>query len=144
MVLFALWFGATTASLVCLLVGRRASGEVVATKHSHCECGRELHLYEVVPVVPWLACRGRARCCGARIPGRWPLLELGLAITWAVATGLGLVFGLGLIVVSTLVVALLEDRAVTRLGQRRTRSGTPGSKLTAEAHGADGPSGDGN
>ncbi len=40
-------------------------------------CGRRLRLAELVPVVSWLAQRGRCRGCRAAIAGDYPLTELG-------------------------------------------------------------------
>jgi prepilin signal peptidase PulO-like enzyme (type II secretory pathway) len=39
-------------------------------------CGHELAWYENVPVVSWLALRGRCRGCGARIGAVYPAVEL--------------------------------------------------------------------
>ena len=39
-------------------------------------CGHEIAWYDNVPVVSWLALRGRCRSCAARIPARYPAVEL--------------------------------------------------------------------
>ncbi|MEP7208627.1 MAG: A24 family peptidase [Casimicrobiaceae bacterium] len=39
-------------------------------------CGRPIRALENVPVVSWLALRGKCAGCGARIPARYPLVEL--------------------------------------------------------------------
>ena len=39
------------------------------------DCGHEIAWYDNVPVLSWLALRGRCRSCGARIPARYPLVE---------------------------------------------------------------------
>ncbi|MCC6670153.1 MAG: prepilin peptidase [Planctomycetes bacterium] len=49
-------------------------------------CGKPIPAWLNVPVFAWLLLRGRAACCGARIPFRYPLVE---ALT---ATMYGLVF----------------------------------------------------
>jgi len=44
---------------------------------SHCRgCGHAIRWYENVPVVSWLALRGRCSSCGAAIAWRYPLVEL--------------------------------------------------------------------
>lgn len=39
-------------------------------------CGHEIAWYDNVPLVSWLVLRGRCRSCGARIPARYPAVEL--------------------------------------------------------------------
>jgi len=44
---------------------------------SHCrQCGHAIRWYENVPVVSWLALRGRCSSCGTAIAVRYPLVEL--------------------------------------------------------------------
>lgn len=59
---------------------------------SHCTaCGRRLSWFENVPVVAWLALRGRCRTCEAAISPMYPIVELATA---AVFAGGVLVYGL--------------------------------------------------
>jgi prepilin signal peptidase PulO-like enzyme (type II secretory pathway) len=54
-----------------------------ATGRSHCpKCGRTLTALELVPVLSWLALRGRCYGCREKISWRYPLVELvtGLAV----------------------------------------------------------------
>lgn len=106
------FLGALTASLVCLLAGRHAAADRLNTAHSRCACGRELHLYEVVPLLGFALARGRARCCGAAIPLRFMLFELLGGLGLATLPWLGLPLGAVLAVASWLAVAYLEQRAV--------------------------------
>ena len=39
-------------------------------------CGHEIAWYDNVPVASWLLLRGRCRACAARIPARYPAVEL--------------------------------------------------------------------
>lgn len=39
-------------------------------------CGTVLGARDLVPLLSWMAARGRARCCGARISRRYPAAEL--------------------------------------------------------------------
>ena len=39
-------------------------------------CGHEIAWYDNVPVLSWLILRGRCRSCSARIPARYPAVEL--------------------------------------------------------------------
>ena len=49
------------------------------------QCGAGIAIYDNVPVVSWLFLRGRCRNCDARIPVRYPLIEAGLAASFAAA-----------------------------------------------------------
>lgn len=45
--------------------------------HSHCpHCGHEIKPWENIPLLGWLALRGRCSACKARIGARYPLVEL--------------------------------------------------------------------
>jgi leader peptidase (prepilin peptidase) / N-methyltransferase len=39
-------------------------------------CGAKIKPYDNIPVLSWLILRGKARCCGARISPRYPVVEL--------------------------------------------------------------------
>jgi leader peptidase (prepilin peptidase)/N-methyltransferase len=49
---------------------------VVSPPSSCASCGARIAPYDNVPVLSWLVLRGRARCCGARISARYPVVEL--------------------------------------------------------------------
>ncbi|MDH4181072.1 MAG: A24 family peptidase, partial [Betaproteobacteria bacterium] len=48
-------------------------------------CGHRIGALENVPVLSWLALRGRCRGCGARIPARYPIVELTAGVLAAAA-----------------------------------------------------------
>jgi len=53
----------------------------LATPRSFCPaCKAPVRAIHNVPVVSWLALRGRCANCGARIPARYPLVELATAV----------------------------------------------------------------
>ncbi len=64
------------------LVGTRVpKGESVAAPPSHCDaCGARLRWLDLVPVLSWLALRGRCRWCKEGIPLAYPLVELMTAV----------------------------------------------------------------
>lgn len=52
---------------------------------SHCpRCGALIRWFDNVPVLAWLWLRGKARCCGASISLRYPLVELLTAVLFYV------------------------------------------------------------
>jgi leader peptidase (prepilin peptidase)/N-methyltransferase len=87
-------FGTVLAALLGLAFGsflnvclsRWPEGESVVQPRSHCRnCGRTLAWWENIPVVSWIALRGRCRTCRAKISWRYPLVELAVGILWALA-----------------------------------------------------------
>lgn len=58
------------------------------TPRSACPgCARPIRAWENIPLVSWLALRGRCKGCGNRISARYPLVEVlaGLGAAWAAA-----------------------------------------------------------
>lgn len=106
--------GLVAGSFVSVVAYRVPRGESIVGPRSRCPtCGTQIAAYDNVPVVSWLLLRGRARCCGARISARYPLVELGLGVLYA-ATVLVLwddpaEVALGLVFVSALAAITLTD-----------------------------------
>lgn len=77
-----LWFfylGAIVASFLNVVAWRWPRGESVLAPGSHCPaCRTPLRWFDNLPIVGWLALRGRCRCCGAAIPVRYVLVEAAL------------------------------------------------------------------
>lgn len=68
--------GACLGSFVNCLAWRQANGESVLAGRSHCtSCGHVLGVLDLVPVVSWLALRGRCRHCGRRVSPRYVVVE---------------------------------------------------------------------
>jgi leader peptidase (prepilin peptidase)/N-methyltransferase len=100
--LFAL--GAIFGSFVTVVAHRVPRGESFIAGRSRCPaCGAQLRARDNVPLVSWLALKGRCRECDAPIPARYPLAEATLGGLWAVtylvlggddlaALALGLIF----------------------------------------------------
>jgi len=67
---------------VCIL--RIPRGVSIVTPPSRCgSCHRELRWYHNVPVLSWLALRGRCGFCGAAVSARYPAIELLTATVFA-------------------------------------------------------------
>lgn len=75
--LAALLLGAAWGSFFNVAIHRWPRGESVVYPPSHCPaCGARIPARHNIPLVSWLRLRGRAACCGTRIPGRYALVEL--------------------------------------------------------------------
>ncbi|TJZ73117.1 prepilin peptidase [Chitiniphilus eburneus] len=81
------------------------------------QCGRPISALENIPVLSYLALRGRCRGCGARISIRYPAVELICAVlTAAVGWHLGLTLpGLGAVALTWALIALFFIDADTYL-----------------------------
>jgi leader peptidase (prepilin peptidase)/N-methyltransferase len=75
--LVALPFGLAIGSFMTVVVSRVPEGESVVRPGSRCpRCGAEIRARDNVPIVSWIALRGRCRSCGEPIAARYPVLEL--------------------------------------------------------------------
>lgn len=73
--------GAAIGSFLNVVIDRAPARASLLHPGSHCpHCGRALAPLDMVPVVSYLALRGRCRTCGARIPVRVLLVELGVGL----------------------------------------------------------------
>ncbi|MCZ7526108.1 MAG: prepilin peptidase [Acidimicrobiia bacterium] len=73
--------GLAVGSFLNVVVWRVPRKESVVRPRSRCpECEEPIRPADNVPVVSWVLLRGRCRTCGARIPVRYPLVEVGCAV----------------------------------------------------------------
>ncbi len=69
--------GGCFASLLNVICWRSLNGENYVWGKSHCEqCGKNLSILEMIPVVSWIMQNGRCRNCKSRISVLYPLSEL--------------------------------------------------------------------
>jgi leader peptidase (prepilin peptidase)/N-methyltransferase len=69
--------GLVCGSFADCAAARIAAGQSFLRGRSHCDrCGHVLGPRDLVPVVSWLALKGKCRYCGAKISVRCPLTEL--------------------------------------------------------------------
>jgi leader peptidase (prepilin peptidase)/N-methyltransferase len=67
--------------VIGVVVDRLPRQESIVSPPSHCvACSAPVRAYDNIPVVSYVVLRGRCRACGARIPPRDALLELGIGI----------------------------------------------------------------
>lgn len=80
--------GLAFGSFATVVASRWPAGGSLVSPRSHCtSCARTLSPLEMVPVLSWVALRGRCRTCGARVSWRYPAIELasGLLAAGAIA-----------------------------------------------------------
>lgn len=84
--------GGTLASYFGVVADRGWAGSVAG--RSRCDgCGRTLRWFELVPVLSFLALRGRCRTCGARL-GAVHLLRETVGVALGAAAGAAIGFAL--------------------------------------------------
>jgi len=72
----AVLLGLVWGSFATVAIGRIPQGLSVVAPGSRCDgCGAPIPWWKNVPLLAWAALRGRASCCGARIPARVPIVE---------------------------------------------------------------------
>lgn len=77
-------FGAVVGSFLNVVVYRLPRGESLVRPRSRCPaCEEPIAAYDNLPILSWVALRGRCRRCGARISPRYPLVELLTAASFA-------------------------------------------------------------
>jgi leader peptidase (prepilin peptidase)/N-methyltransferase len=81
--LLAAMIGLCVGSFLNVCIYRLPRGESLAWPASRCtQCGKPLRWYHNIPLVSWLALRGRCAYCRARISPRYPVVEAITALTW--------------------------------------------------------------
>jgi leader peptidase (prepilin peptidase)/N-methyltransferase len=106
--------GMITGSFVGVVAHRVPRGRSIVGPRSECpSCGTQIAAYDNVPVISWLVLGGHCRNCEARIPARYPLIELAVGAAFA-ATAIVLrddpaQLALGLVFVAVLAAITLTD-----------------------------------
>lgn len=74
--IFAVVFGLLWGSFLNVVIYRVPREMSVVSPPSHCPaCKKPIRAWQNVPLFGWLFMRGRARCCGVKIPARYPMVE---------------------------------------------------------------------
>jgi leader peptidase (prepilin peptidase)/N-methyltransferase len=149
--------GLVAGSFLNVVIHRLPRGESIVRPASRCpSCGRPVAPWDNVPVLSYLWLRGRCRACGARIPVRYPAVELltGALFAALVArygpaplTGVYCLFAAGLVAAAAIDLdhRIIPDRisvgglcaALVLVPAARAVSGAPlGEALAASAVGA--------
>ena len=73
---FSFWTGACIASFLNVVIWRMPRGESIVSPPSHCpKCGAAIRWWQNVPILSWLALRGKCANCKAPISPRYILVE---------------------------------------------------------------------
>ncbi|MGD0314092.1 MAG: prepilin peptidase [Acidimicrobiales bacterium] len=107
--------GLFVGSFLNVVVYRTPLGLSVASPRSFCPtCERQLAWWENVPVISWVALRGRCHTCHEPISVRYPLVELTTGVTFALVIwawhGWWISAGYCILAATVIAVALIEYR----------------------------------
>jgi leader peptidase (prepilin peptidase)/N-methyltransferase len=84
--IYAFIVGACAGSFLNVCVHRWPRERSVLRPRSRCpQCGNQLAWFENIPVLSWVALRGRCRCCDEPISPEYPIVELVVASGWLLA-----------------------------------------------------------
>ncbi len=87
-IFLALVLGLLVGSFLNVCIHRWPRDESVVAPRSRCpHCGKQIALYDIIPVISYVLLRGRCRACEAPISIRYPVVELlnGLLFAYLVA-----------------------------------------------------------
>lgn len=81
---FAGILGLAIGSFLNVVIYRVPAGRSIVSPASACPtCGSSIRAYDNVPVLSWLVLRGKCRDCAAPISARYPLVEFGTGVFFA-------------------------------------------------------------
>jgi leader peptidase (prepilin peptidase)/N-methyltransferase len=84
--IYAFILGACAGSFLNVCVHRWPRERSVIKPRSRCpSCGNQLAWFENIPILSWVALRGRCRCCDEPISPEYPVIELIVAVGWLFA-----------------------------------------------------------
>jgi leader peptidase (prepilin peptidase) / N-methyltransferase len=106
-------FGAVIGSFLNVVIHRLPREESIVLPSSRCpSCGGAIAFYDNLPIVSYLALRGRCRSCKTHISARYPAVEALVALLWMAVfwrDGLSLVLPFDLIFVTAIVALIFID-----------------------------------
>lgn len=83
---YAFLLGACAGSFLNVCVHRWPRERSVMRPRSRCpSCGNQLSWFENIPILSWLALRGKCRCCDEPISPEYPIIEAIVAVGWLLA-----------------------------------------------------------
>src|SRR6476646_9659131 len=84
--IYSFVIGAVFGSFLNVCISRWPEGLSVVSPRSRCpKCGRQITALENIPLVSWIALRGKCHGCGNPISFQYPLVELVTGLIWLAA-----------------------------------------------------------
>lgn len=106
-------FGSIMGSFYHVVATRVSKGESIINPPSHCEkCGHKLNWYENIPIISYLIQGGKSRCCHAKLPISYLIMELCTGVLFSVCYHVydfSLDLIVALIFVSSMVTIIISD-----------------------------------
>src|SRR5262245_12788793 len=115
-VVIAALFGLAFGSFANATIHRLATGRSLLGRSCCDACGRALRFVELVPVLSYLALRGRCATCGVPIGARTLLVEAGCGIAFAAAFGAVSALSAVLICLACVTAAIVGGVTLRRVG----------------------------
>jgi len=106
-------FGACIGSFINVVVARLPKGDFLSKARSYCPgCGQTIRWFDLLPVVSFIALKGRCRTCKSRISPRYPIVEaagmlLAVGCFWLYGVELRAVIAYGVIML-LLAISLID------------------------------------
>lgn len=104
--------GLIVGSFLNVVVLRHNTGRTLTGRSACFSCGTSLTVWQLIPVVSWVAQRGRCAFCGSRISIQYPLVELAAGVLFTAVAGAGLpilAHGTALLIASVLIAIVAYD-----------------------------------
>ncbi|HUE88985.1 MAG TPA: prepilin peptidase [Vicinamibacterales bacterium] len=105
--------GVCVGSFLNVCIYRLPRGQSLASPPSRCPgCERPLRWYHNIPIVSWIALRGRCAYCHAPISMQYPIIELVTALVWVLIvwmTPVGWLLASRLVLATALIVLFMID-----------------------------------
>lgn len=78
--------GSAIGSFLNVCIARLPKDESIVRPRSKCpKCGTQIKSYDNIPIVSWILLGGKCRTCGERISVGYPLVELSVAVIFALS-----------------------------------------------------------
>jgi leader peptidase (prepilin peptidase) / N-methyltransferase len=111
--IFSFLFGAAIGSFLNVVIHRVPNEESIIFPNSACpKCGTAINAYDNIPILSWLALRGKCRNCKAPISPRYPAVEMLTALIYVLVywqIGFSAFLPVVLVFVSTMVALIFID-----------------------------------
>ena len=106
-------YGIIIGSFLNVCIYRIPKKESIVKVRSHCvDCGYQLKWYDLVPLISYIALRGRCRKCGAKLSVQYPIIEAANGLLYCLvfwSLGFTIYSGLVCLLVSALLVLSVID-----------------------------------